>query len=162
MIVGQYPATRLRRLRSSAWIRNLVNETNLRQQDLIWPVFIREDSAPAEIKGMPGVTRLTITQLLEAAAKADRLGISTIALFPFTPLDLRNPEGREAINENNLICRAVRALKTLKLDIGIMTDVALDPYTTHGHDGVIINEQINNDATIEILKQQALIKTVTL
>lgn len=158
MIVGQYPATRLRRLRTSPWIRSLVSETEIRAQDLIWPVFVREESSPAEISGMPGVLRLTIPELLTAAREAERLQIATIALFPFTPPHLRTPDGREATNPDNLICRAIRALKAAHINVGVMTDVALDPYTDHGHDGVLIKDTVDNDTTVAILKAQALVQ----
>lgn len=158
MFYGKYPASRLRRLRQSNWIRELVSETSLCARDLIWPIFIREEESPAEIKSMPNVARLTIPQLQEAAQYAADLGISSLALFPFICPSLRSPDGLEAINPHNLMCRAVQAIKNLNLDIGVITDVALDPYTDHGHDGIIINGHVHNEATIEVLKQQAYVQ----
>lgn len=158
MFYGKYPSSRLRRLRQSRWVRDLVSETGLAPRDFIWPIFVREESSSAQIKGMPGVRRLSIAELQEAVQYAAALGISSIALFPFIPNDLRCADGFEAINPDNLICRAIQAIKKLNLDIGIITDVALDPYTDHGHDGIIIDGRVDNDATIEILKRQAHIQ----
>lgn len=158
MILGTYPKTRLRRMRQSAWIRDLCSENNLTPSDLIWPVFIREPETSPIINSMPGVERLTIEDLIEAAQQAEAVGIPAIALFPTTPQDLRSPDGSEALNPDNLICRAIRAIKSLNLNMGIITDVALDPYTDHGHDGIILNGHVDNDATIEILEQQAYVQ----
>lgn len=158
MFYGKYPTSRLRRLRQSSWVRELVSETTLTTKDLIWPVFIREDNSAAEINGMPNVKRLTIPELKEAAKYAHQLGIPSMALFPVTPTSLRSPNGQEAINPGNLICRGIRAIKDLGLDIGVITDVALDPYTSHGHDGIIINGTVHNEVTIDILKQQAFVQ----
>lgn len=158
MFAGKYPSSRLRRLRQTSWIRDLISETTLGPKDLIWPVFIRDECSPAEIKGMPNVKRLTIAELTEATQYAHDLGISSIALFPFTPIPLRSADGLEAVNPKNLMCRAIQAIKNLNLNIGIITDVALDPYTDHGHDGIIINGKIHNDATIEVLRRQALLQ----
>lgn len=158
MFYGKYPASRLRRLRQSNWIRELVSETSLSARDLIWPIFVREEESPTEIKSMPNVARLTIPQLQEAAQYAAELGISSLALFPYICPSLRSPDGLEAINPHNLMCRAVQAVKNLNLDIGVITDVALDPYTDHGHDGIIINGHVHNEATIEVLKQQAYVQ----
>lgn len=158
MFAGKYPASRLRRLRQTNWVRDLISETILTPKDLIWPVFVRDDLSSADIKGMPNVKRLTIAELTETAQYAYDLGIASIALFPFTPTHLRSADGLEAINPDNLICRAIKAIKALNLDIGVITDVALDPYTDHGHDGIIIDGKVHNDATIEILKEQALLQ----
>lgn len=158
MFYGKYPTSRLRRLRQSNWVRELVSETRLTPKDLIWPIFVRDDFSPAEIKSMPNVKRLNLVELQEAAQYAADLGIASLALFPYTPASLRSCDALEAINPNNLICRAVQAIKNLNLDIGVITDVALDPYTNHGHDGIIIDGKIHNEATIEILKDQAHIQ----
>lgn len=158
MILGTYPTTRLRRLRQSPWIRDLCSENDLTPSDLIWPVFVREEGTSPVIPSMPGVERLTLDNLIEAAQQAAEVGIPAIALFPTTPQHLRSPDGSEALNPDNLVCQAVRAIKSLNLNLGIITDVALDPYTDHGHDGLIIDGKIDNDRTIEILEQQAFIQ----
>lgn len=159
MLYGKYPTSRLRRLRQNNWVRELVSETLLTSKDLIWPIFVRDDFSPAEIKSMPGVNRLNLLELQEAAQYAADLGIASLALFPYTPTSLRSCDASEAVNPDNLICRAVQAVKNLNLDIGIITDVALDPYTDHGHDGIIIDGKVHNEATIEILKDQADIQS---
>lgn len=159
MLYGKYPTSRLRRLRQNNWVRELVSETLLTSKDLIWPIFVRDDFSPAEIKSMPGVKRLNLLELQEAAQYAADLGIASLALFPYTPTSLRSCDASEAVNPDNLICRAVQAVKNLNLDIGIITDVALDPYTDHGHDGIIIDGKVHNEATIEILKDQADIQS---
>lgn len=158
MIIGQYPATRLRRNRQASWVRDLCSESDLTPSDLIWPVFVREAETSPTIASMPGVERLTIDELLEAAQQAADLGIPALALFPTTPTHLRSHDGAEALNPDNLICRAVRAIKSLNLNLGIITDVALDPYTDHGHDGIIIDGRVDNDATIQALEQQAYVQ----
>ena len=158
MAWGTYPNTRLRRLRQAAWVRDLCAENDLTPSDLIWPIFIRDEGTSPLISSMPGVNRLTLEELIEAAQQAADVGIPAIALFPTTPAHLRSPDGSEALNPDNLICQAVRTIKSLNLNIGIITDVALDPYTDHGHDGIIINGVLDNDATIEILEQQAYIQ----
>lgn len=158
MILGTYPTTRLRRIRQSAWVRDLCSENDLTPSDLIWPIFVREPETSPIIPSMPGVERLTIDDLVDAVSQAADVGIPAVALFPTTPQELRSPDGSEALNPDNLVCRAVRAIKSLNLNIGVITDVALDPYTDHGHDGVIINGYLDNDATIEILEQQAFVQ----
>ncbi|MBW8308243.1 MAG: porphobilinogen synthase [Candidatus Paracaedibacteraceae bacterium] len=158
MTWGTYPNTRLRRLRQAAWIRDLCAENDLTPRDLIWPIFVRDENTPSLISSMPGVNRLTLEELTEAVQQATDVGIPAIALFPTTPSRLRSPDGSEALNPNNLICQAVRAIKSLNLNIGVITDVALDPYTDHGHDGIIINGVLDNDATIEVLEQQSYIQ----
>lgn len=155
MIIGKYPSLRLRRLRQSSWIRDLVAENSLTPHDLIWPLFIREESTSPHIPGMPGVHRQTIQEITESALQAHDAGIPAITLFPSTPEELRSPDGIEACNPDNLICRAIRAIKNLDIPLGVITDVALDPYTDHGHDGVYVNGCIDNDATIEILQRQS-------
>lgn len=157
MIVGAYPQTRLRRLRQTPWMRSLLQEHHLTPNHLIWPIFVREDNAPDVIPAMPGVRRLTVEELTQAAQAASDVGIPALMLFPFTPEELRTPEGKEALNPDNIICRAVRHLKKQSLNLGIICDVALDPYTDHGHDGVIVNHDVHNDATVEVLRRQALV-----
>ena len=156
MNFGQFPLTRLRRCRQAKWIRDLNTETSLNVKDLIWPIFIRESQTPSHMDAMPGITRFTLAELEKAVEHACELGIPALALFPYTPFEKRTPNGQEAFNPNNLICQAIRLIKEKNYDIGLITDVALDPYTTHGHDGLLKNNQICNDETVDILVQQAL------
>ena len=131
-----YPQTRMRRLRRHDWTRRLVAETSLSPADFIWPIFVIEGTNKREaIASMPGVERLSVDLAVTAAKEAAALGIPVIALFPQTPVALKTEDGREAINPDNLVCRAVRAIKSAVPEIGILGDVALDPYTSHGHDG---------------------------
>ena len=135
-LLGGYPNTRLRRNRRDDWSRRLVAENVLTAADLIWPVFIEDgDGRPTPIASMPGVDRLPIAQLIDAAGAAAELGIPVVALFPATDPRRKSETGDEAWNEDNLICRATAALKRQVPGIGVLCDVALDPYTTHGHDG---------------------------
>jgi porphobilinogen synthase len=155
--IGAYPRTRLRRNRRDPWSRRLVAETVLTASDLIWPVFLQDGDGPATpVPSMPGVARLGIGQLVDRAAEARDLGIPALALFPATDPALKTPEGREARNPDNLVCRAVRALKSQVPGLGVMCDVALDPYTTHGHDGIFRDGHVVNDETVEALVEQAL------
>ena len=149
----------MRRNRKAAWARRLVSETTLSASDLVWPLFVIEGVAKREkIDSMPGVERLSIDLIVEAAREAVALGIPAIAIFPNTDKKLRTEDGREAFNPDNLVCRATRAIKKANLDIGVILDVALDPYTSHGHDGLLIDGDIANDATIEALVKQALVQ----
>jgi porphobilinogen synthase len=151
-----YPTTRLRRLRSSGWMREMVAEHKLGVQDLIWPVFVIDGHNIREpISSMPGVERLSIDQLLQEAKKAADAGIPAIALFPVVPAEKKTMDGAESYNADNLICRAISTLKSKVPQIGIITDVALDPYTTHGHDGLLIDGKIANDETIDTLMRQS-------
>ncbi|HZH27226.1 MAG TPA: porphobilinogen synthase [Azospirillaceae bacterium] len=155
---GQFPRVRMRRNRADAWTRRLVAETRLGVEDLVWPVFVTEGQGVREpIPSLPGVSRLSVDVLVEAAAEAAELGIPAIALFPATPPHLKTPDGRECWNPENLTCRAIRAVKQAVPALGVMTDIALDPYTSHGHDGLVENGRILNDETIEILCRQALV-----
>ena len=157
MTVGRYPNTRMRRNRTDAWTRRLVAESKLSVDDLIWPIFIIEGSnATTEVASMPGVVRVTLDRVARHVEEAAKLGIPAIALFPATPAEKKDPEGTEAVNPNNLICAAARILKDAYPDIGLVGDVALDPYTDHGHDGVIRDGYVANDDTLKILRQQAL------
>ncbi len=157
-IIGSYPKTRLRRLRKSKWIRNLVSENNISSNDLILPIFIREGRGKIEsIRSMPGIKRYSIDRLSSILKQVKNYKIPMVALFPFTPNNKKNMHGSEATNPNNLICKALSYIKKNFPQIGVMCDVALDPYTSHGHDGVIINNQIDNDETIKILIKQALL-----
>ncbi len=154
---GQFPATRLRRNRKSAWARALVAENALTVSDLIWPLFIIDgEKQEQSIASMPGVVRQSIDIAVRRAEEAAKLGIPAIALFPNTDPALRTSEGTEAWNPGNLVCRAVRAIKKAVPEIGILCDVALDPYTSHGHDGLMVGDRIVNDESIAALVKQAL------
>ncbi len=157
MTNGLHLATRMRRTRASGWSRALHGETVLTPADLIWPLFITAGDAHEPIATLPGVSRWSISQIVDRAKEARDLGIPCIALFPNTPRDLRTDDGREALNPDNLMCRATRAIKDAVPDIGVLTDVALDPYTAHGHDGLIDDKgYVLNDATVEMLVGQSL------
>lgn len=148
---------RLRRNRKADWSRRLVRENILTVDDLIWPIFLIDSREPlSPVAWMPGVDRLNIDEAVRQAETAARLGIPAIAPFPFVERDLRDETGSEALNSRNLMCRAVRAIKAAVPEIGIICDAALDPYTSHGHDGVMAGETILNDASVAILVQQAL------
>jgi porphobilinogen synthase len=149
----------MRRNRRDDWTRRLVAETTLAPADFLWPVFVHDAKAAREpIASMPGVDRLSIPALVEAAAEAHGLGIPVVALFPATPPERKSAEGDEALNPDNIVCRAIRAVKKAVPELGILCDVALDPFTTHGHDGVLRDGHVANDATIEILAKQALVQ----
>ena len=158
-IIGSFPKIRLRRLRKSKWIRDLVSETTISKNDLILPIFIREGKNKIDsIKSMPDVKRYTIDKLPIILKQVKKYKIPAVALFPYTSKNKKDKIGSEALNPNNLVCRSIRYIKEKFPTIGIMTDVALDPYTSHGHDGVIIDNKINNDETIKILVKQALLQ----
>ena len=158
-IVGSYPKTRLRRLRKSKWLRNLISETSISTNDLILPIFIREGKNKIEsIKSMPGIKRYTLDKLSSILKQVRKYKIPMVALFPYTPNFKKDKHGTEALNSNNLVCRAIKLVKKKFPEIGVMCDVALDPYTSHGHDGIIINNKIDNDQTIKILVKQALLQ----
>ena len=153
----QFPATRLRRTRMQPWSRALVAEHQLTTNDLIWPVFVVEgEGLQQPIASMPGVYRYSIDRLIMEVREAHALGIQAIALFPVIAHTLKTEDGQEALNPDNLICRTIRALKAEFPMLGIICDVALDPYTTHGHDGLMIDNEIANDATVAVLVHQAL------
>ena len=155
----KYPETRLRRVRNSDWVRRLVSENNLSNNDLILPIFLKEGKNKVEeIKSMPGVNRYSIDKLGLIIDKALKFRLPMIALFPHTPERKKNKIGSEALNENNLVCEALIKIKKKYNDIGVMCDVALDPYTSHGHDGLLIKNKIDNDKTNEILVKQALLQ----
>ncbi|MBM3999262.1 MAG: porphobilinogen synthase [Planctomycetes bacterium] len=152
-----YPSTRPRRTRRTAWLRDLVAEHRLSASDLIWPVFVVDgDTCTSSIPSMPGVFRYSIARLVEETGKARDLGIPAVALFPATDPNLKTDDGREAFRPDNLVCRAVRAVKAAVPDIGVICDVALDPYTSHGHDGLLIDGDVANDATLDALCRQAV------
>ena len=158
-ILGSYPNVRLRRNRKYNWSRRLVAENNLSVSDLILPIFVTEGRNKIEsIKSMPDVFRYSIDKLGLIVNQASKLKIPLVAIFPYTPNNKKNSFGSESLNEDNLVCRAIRKIKKTNKNIGVMADVALDPYTDHGHDGILKNEEILNDETIEILTQQALLQ----
>ena len=157
--MSSFPATRLRRTRASAWSRALHRETILTPADLIWPLFVTEGQGVQEpIASLPGVSRWSVDGIAARAREAVSLGIPCLALFPNTPADLRSEDGKEALNPDNLMCRAIKAIKdTCGDDIGVLTDVALDPYTSHGQDGLVDDRgYVLNDATVDVLVGQSL------
>ena len=160
MITGKYPSLRLRRTRKYNWSRKLIQENNLSPNDLIYPIFLIEGKNRKQpIKSMPGVYRYSIDQLGMIINNIIKHKIPMVALFPSTPKNKKDRFGTEALNENNLVCRAIRFIKKrFKNNIGIMSDVALDPYTTHGHDGLLKNNYVINDETIGVLVKQSLLQ----
>ena len=157
--MSSYPQVRMRRLRRHDWTRRLVAENTLSPADFIWPVFVIEgDNRREPVASMPGVERLSVDLVAKAAKQAAALGIPVIALFPQTPASRKTKEGREALNKDNLVCRAVRAIKAQVPEIGVLCDVALDPYTSHGHDGLLRDGDVHNDATVEMLVAQSLVQ----
>ena len=160
IITGKYPQLRLRRSRQSKWSRRLIRENNLSVDDLILPIFIVEGkNKKIPVKSIPGIFRYTLDKLNSVVKTAIDLGIPMIALFPYTQKKLKDALGTESLNHNNLVCRACKQIKKkFKNKIGIMCDVALDPYTAHGHDGIYANGNILNDETIKILVEQSLLQ----
>jgi len=156
---SSFPSLRLRRGRSNPWIRNLLTENKLTVNDLIWPIFICEgENKKEEISSMPNVYRYSIDRLDEISETANDLGINLVALFPYTPEEKKTEGGEESINSKNLICESLKKIKSQKNNFGVMCDVALDPYTSHGHDGLVNNEgEILNDETNSLLVKQALL-----
>jgi len=157
---ASFPAMRMRRGRSSPWMRSMLAENRLHPSDFIWPLFICEGRDCEEpIGSLPGVSRWSVDRIGAKAREAAQLGIPCIALFPNTPNELRTERAEEALNRDNLICRAIRAIKDAAPEIGVLTDVALDPYTAHGHDGLVDElGNVINDDTVDILVQQALVQ----
>ena len=160
MIIGKYPSLRLRRNRKESWSRRLIQENNLTPNDFILPIFLIDGSNKKEsIKTMPGVYRYSINRLSQIVDKALKIGLPMVALFPKTRNLLKDELGSESLNENNLVCKAILEIKKrYKNQIGIMCDVALDPYTSHGHDGLIRSNKILNDETIKVLINQSLLQ----
>ncbi|MBM6574785.1 porphobilinogen synthase [Microvirga sp. SRT01] len=158
--MSSYPAVRLRRTRASGWSRRLHAENTLTPADLIWPLFVTEGQGMEEpIKSLPGVSRWSVDGIVARGREARDLGIPCVALFPNTPAHLRSDDGREALDPDNLMCRAVRALKDAVPEVGVLTDVALDPYTSHGHDGLVdAAGYVVNDTTADVLIGQALVQ----
>jgi porphobilinogen synthase len=156
---GAFPAIRLRRNRQTEWSRRLVAECTLTASDLIWPIFLVEGTnTRTPVGSMPGVERISPDLAPGIAERALALGIPAIAFFPYTEPSLKTPDGREAFNPDNLVCRATRAIRKAGLAIGVVLDVALDPYTSHGHDGLMEGDEILNDETLEALVRQALVQ----
>ncbi len=156
--LAAYPALRLRRLRQADWIRSLVRETVLTPSDLIWSMVVHEGEGQVPVASMPGVARLSVAEAAKAAVEARQLGIPAIAIFPHIDMARKDASGSLAADPDGLICRAVKAMKDAAPEVGIMCDVALDPFTDHGHDGLIENGRILNDATIARLVEQALVQ----
>jgi len=155
---GRFPTTRLRRTRRHPWLRSLVTETRLSAENLIWPLFVHDLPEVEAVPAMPGVSRLSIEGVVAAAGEAVSLRIPAIALFPVIDPSLKTDDGAHAVDPDNLVCRCVRAIRAAHGDaIGIICDVALDPYTSHGHDGLLEDGQILNDATVEVLARQAVV-----
>jgi porphobilinogen synthase len=155
-----FPSLRMRRGRSAPWMRNMLAEHRLHPSDLIWPLFVCEGADCEEpIASLPGVGRWSVDRLAGRAQLAAELGIPCVALFPNTPDGLRTENAAEALNPDNLICRAIRAIKDAVPEVGVLTDVALDPYTAHGHDGLTDNQgNVINDGTVAVLAEQALVQ----
>ena len=154
---GRHPSTRPRRLRQKAWIRDLVAEHALKKSDLVWPIFLTENKEAESIQSMPEINRHPISDLPKIAEQALSLGLRALALFPFTPLEKRDETGSLALNGDNLVCRAIQSIKRSQLEIGVICDVALDPYTSHGHDGLLRDGEILNDESVDMLVKQALV-----
>ena len=158
-IQGNFPSTRLRRNRMKEFSRRLVAENNLNVNDLILPLFVCDGNKIEDpIQSMPGVSRFSIDKVLTQIEKASKLNIPAIALFPQIDSTLKDSDGKLAIDENNLICRSIKTIKKTFPNIGIICDVALDPFTDHGHDGLVVNNKIDNDKTLDVLEKQALIQ----
>jgi len=152
-----FPALRMRRLRRHDWTRRLIAENAVTPRDFIWPLFLIDGKKQREpIASMPGVERYSVDLAVKAAEEAASLGIPVVALFPHTDEKLKTPDGREGTNPKNLACRAVKAIKKAVPNLGIMCDVALDPYTSHGHDGVLMGDYVANDETVDVLVRQSL------
>jgi porphobilinogen synthase len=158
-LIGSYPSTRLRRNRKSEWSRRLVTENSLLPKDLIWPVFLIDGkNQKNQISTMPGVYRYSVDKIEKVVEKAIKLKLPLLALFAHTQIQKKDKNGSEALNENNLVCKALKLIKKkFQSEIGIMCDVALDPYTSHGHDGLLKKGYVQNDETVEILVKQALL-----
>ena len=156
--IKKFPFSRMRRLRMKPFIRNLVSETSISCNDLIWPVFLVEgENQNQKIKSMPFVYRYSIDKLIKELEILVKYGLQAVALFPQIEKDLKDEKGTNSYDQNNLVCRAIKEIKSSYPDLGIIADIALDPYTIHGHDGIIKNNKIVNDETIAVLKKQALV-----
>ena len=153
---GAFPATRPRRNRRTPWSRALVRENSLSPGDLIWPCFVAEDRHAGPVAAMPGVDRYTIPQLVDEVGRAAEFEIPAVAIFPYTDAALKTDDAAEAFNPDNLVCRAVRAIKEANIGVGVIGDVALDPYSSHGQDGLVIDGGVANDPTLDALCEQAV------
>ena len=156
--LAPYPALRLRRLRQADWIRRLVRETTLTPADLIWSAVVHEGEGRVPVPSMPGVERWSVAEAAKGAKEAKALGIPAIAIFPHIDAEKKDPAGSSAADPEGLVCQAIKAMKDAAPEVGIMCDVALDPFTSHGHDGVIEGGRIANDPTIERLVEQGLVQ----
>lgn len=157
IITGKYPQTRMRRNRANEWSRRLIREHSIQASDFIYPIFVQEGSnTRTPIPSMPGIERLTIDELVKESSVIVELGIPAVAIFPVVDLSLKTEDAKEAYNSDNLVCRAVHELKTAQPGLGIICDVALDPYTAHGHDGLMKDGIILNDETVEVLCKQSV------
>jgi len=157
--IGSYPNVRMRRNRKTDWSRRLVQENSLSSNDLIWPIFLTEGKNIKEsIRSMPGVYRYSLDKIEILIERAIRKKIPMVALFPNTPLFKKNARGSEALNRNNLVCKALKLIKRNYKEIGLMCDVALDPYTDHGHDGILKEKSVDNDETVKVLIKQSLVQ----
>jgi porphobilinogen synthase len=155
---GSFPSTRMRRNRRDAWTRKLTAENRLTPADLIWPIFLTDgENKIVPVESMPGIVRVSVDRAAEHVAEAVALGIPAVALFPYTPIEERDDEGTGAVDPDNLMCRGARALKAAHPDLGLIGDVALDTYTSHGHDGVLRDGYVHNEDTVEILCRQAVL-----
>tara|TARA_Y100001980_G_C14531324_1_gene307334 strand:- start:509 stop:1507 length:999 start_codon:yes stop_codon:yes gene_type:complete len=156
--IKTFPSSRMRRLRAKSFLRKLVSETSISSNDLIWPVFLVDGKKECQkIKSMPDVYRYSIDQLIKELEILVKFGLQAIAIFPQLDSNLKDANGTNAYDPDNLICRAIKKIKSSYPDLGIISDIALDPYTTHGHDGIIKNDEISNDETLLVLKKQALV-----
>ena len=156
--LGAYPQVRMRRNRSDAWTRRLVAENRLSADDFIWPLFVQEPDGLTPIEAMPGAHRHGLDRLVDAVGRARDLGVPAVALFPYLEGDVKTSDCAEAYNPDNLVCRAVRTVKAAHPDIGVVCDVALDPFNADGHDGLVQEGEILNDETVEVLIKQALVQ----
>ncbi len=158
---ANYPTTRLRRNRLTEWCRRLVREHHLRPEDFIWPVFVQEgENLKTPIESLPGIFRYSIDELIQAAGEAKKLGIPAIAIFPMVPPEKKTEMAEEAYNPDNLVCRTISAVKQAHPDLGVIADVALDPYTSHGQDGLMNDGEILNDDTVMVLCKQAIVQAI--
>ncbi len=155
--LSNFPLHRPRRLRKKKWIRNLVRENRIGPDDFIFPIFVTYNNKSSEIKSMPGVKRLNIEEAFDLSQKAKELGINAVAIFPEVPKNIKDDSGKEALNRHNIVCRLVEKIKKNSPSLGVICDIALDPYTTSGHDGLIENSKVINDKTVTVLCEQALI-----
>ena len=156
--LASFPALRMRRLRQADWVRRLVRETTLQPSDLIWSMVVHDGKGRIPVGAMPGVERLSVAEAAKAAKQAKALGVPAIAVFPYIDGEKKDAKGSEATNPEGLVCRAVKAMKDAAPEVGIMCDVALDPFTDHGHDGLIEHGRILNDASVERLVEQSLVQ----